>query len=186
MGKNTVFADDIEEIIISEEKLKTRIRELGEEITAAYNEDDDIVMLCILRGAVLFMADLAREIDLPVVFDFMDVSSYGASTESSGVVRIIKDMEENIEDRHLLIVEDIIDTGRTLKHVVDMLHTRSPKSIKIVTLLDKPERRVQKELEADFNGFEIPDKFVVGYGLDFTEKYRNLSFIGVLKEKMYS
>ena len=172
MGKNTVFAEDIKEVIIDEKELKTRIEELGEEITESYKDDDDIVMLCILRGAVLFMADLAREIDLPVVFDFMDVSSYGASTESSGVVRIIKDMEENIEDRHLLIVED-------------MLETRNPKSIKIVTLLDKPERRVKKEIDADFNGFEVPDEFVVGYGLDFAEKYRNLSFIGVLKEKLY-
>lgn len=185
MGKNTVFAEDIKEVIIDEEELKQRISELGKEITDTYQDDDDIVMLCILRGAILFMSDLAREIDLPVVFDFMDVSSYGASTESSGVVRIIKDMEENIEGRHLLIVEDIIDTGRTLKHVVDMLKTRDPKSIKVVTLLDKPDRRVQKEIDADFNGFEIPDKFVVGYGLDFAEKYRNLSFIGVLKEKLY-
>lgn len=185
MSENTVFADDIKEIIIDEKKLKNRIKELGVQITENYNEDDDIVMLCILRGAIIFMADLAREIDLPVVFDFMDVSSYGASTESSGVVRIIKDMEENIEGRHLLIVEDIIDTGRTLKHVVDMLKTRDPKSIKVVTLLDKPDRRVKKEIEADFNGFEIPDEFVVGYGLDFAEKYRNLSFLGILKEKMY-
>ncbi len=185
MGKNTVFENDVEEVIINEEEIQERINELGKEITESYNEDDDIVMLCILRGAVIFMADLAREIDLPVVFDFMDVSSYGASTESSGVVRIVKDMEENIEGRNLLIVEDIIDTGRTLKHVVDMLQTRNPKSIKVVTLLDKPERRETKEIDADYNGFEIPDKFVVGYGLDYAEKYRNLSFIGVLKEKMY-
>lgn len=185
MGKNSVFAEDIKEIIIDEKKLQKRIGELGKEITNTYNDDDDIVMLCILRGAILFMSDLAREIDLPVVFDFMDVSSYGTSTKSSGVVRIIKDMEENIEGRHLLIVEDIIDTGHTLKHVVDMLETRDPKSIKIVTLLDKPERRVNKEIDADFNGFEIPDEFVVGYGLDFAEKYRNLSFIGILKEKLY-
>lgn len=186
MGNNSVFKGDFKEIIIAEEELKQRIKELGKEITESYNEDDDIVMLCILRGAIIFMADLSREIDLPVTFDFMDVSSYGASTKSSGVVRIIKDMEENIEGRHLLIVEDIIDTGRTLKHVVDILKTRDPKSIKVVTLLDKPERREQKEIEADFNGFEVPDKFVVGYGLDFAEKYRNLSFIGVLKEKMYN
>lgn len=185
MAKNSVFANDIKKVIIDEEQIKTRVEELGKKITESYNEDDDIVILGVLRGAVLFMADLAREIDLPVVFDFMDVSSYGASTESSGVVRIIKDMEENIEGRHLLIVEDIIDTGCTLKHVVDMLETRNPASIKVVTLLDKPDRREKKEIDADFNGFEIPDEFVVGYGLDFAEKYRNLSFIGVLKEKLY-
>ncbi len=186
MNKDNIFQNDIAEIIIDEKQLQKRIKELGEEITAYYDQEDDIVMLCILRGAILFMADLSRHLDLPVVFDFMDVSSYGAGTESSGVVKIVKDMEENIEGRHLLIVEDIIDTGRTLKHVVDMLETRAPASIKVVTLLDKPERRVQKEMEADFNGFEIPDKFVIGYGLDFAEKYRNLPFIGVLKEEMYA
>ncbi|RCW41162.1 MULTISPECIES: hypoxanthine phosphoribosyltransferase [unclassified Halanaerobium] len=185
MQNNSIFYDDISEIIISEKQIKQRIEELGKEITESYNENDDIVMLCILRGAVIFMADLAREINLSVTFDFMDVSSYGAGTQSSGVVRIIKDMEENIEGRHLLIVEDIIDTGLTLKHVVDMLKTRNPASIKVVTLLDKPKRREQKQIEADYNGFEIPDKFVVGYGLDFAEKYRNLPYIGVLKEKMY-
>ncbi len=186
MEKNSVFSGDISEIIISEKQIKQRIEELGKEISESYNEDDDIVMLCILRGAIIFMADLAREINLPVTFDFMDVSSYGTGTESSGVVRIIKDMEENIEGRHLLIVEDIIDTGLTLKHVVDMLQTRKPASIKVVTLLDKPERREQKQIDADYNGFEIPDEFVVGYGLDFAEKYRNLSYIGVLKEEMYN
>jgi hypoxanthine phosphoribosyltransferase len=139
-----------------------------------------------LRGAVLFMADLARNISFPVTFDFMDVSSYGTETTSSGVVRILKDLEENIEDRHVLIVEDIMDTGLTLKHIVDMLKTRNPASLKIVTLLDKPDRRVQKEIKADFNGFEVPDEFVVGYGLDYAEKYRNLPFIGVLKEELYT
>ncbi|MDI3547991.1 MAG: hypoxanthine phosphoribosyltransferase [Halanaerobiales bacterium] len=186
MKKENIFYEDIAEVIISEERLQKRIRELGEEISASYNPDDDIVMVCILRGAVLFMADLARCVNLPVTFDFMDVSSYGESTTSSGMVRIIKDLEENIENRHVLIVEDIMDTGLTLKHVVDMLKTRNPASIKIVTLLDKPERRVEKQINADFNGFEIPDKFVVGYGLDFAEKYRNLPFIGVLKEELYS
>ncbi|MFW5987964.1 MAG: hypoxanthine phosphoribosyltransferase [bacterium] len=186
MKENSVFDEDIAEIIIDEEELEKRIKELGKEITGSYNKDDEVVMVCILRGAILFMADLARYIDLPVVFDFMDVSSYGDSTESSGHVRIIKDLEESIEGRHVLIVEDIMDTGITLKHVIDMLKTREPESIKIVTLLDKPERRAEKQIEADFNGFEIPDKFVVGYGLDFAEKYRNLSYIGVLKEELYT
>ncbi len=176
------FADEVDEVLISEEKLKKEIKNLGKKITEHYNEDDDIVMAGILRGAVIFMADLARQIDLPVTFDFMDVSSYGASTKTSGNVRIIKDLEENIEDRHVLIVEDIIDTGLTLKHVVNMLKTRGPASINIVTLLDKPDRRIKKEINADFNGFEIPDKFVVGYGLDYAEKYRNLPYIGVIQE----
>ena len=127
------------------------------------------------------MADLARQLSLPVRFDFMDVSSYGEQAYTSGNVRIIKDLEENIEGKHVLIVEDIIDTGLTMKHVVNLLETRGPASIKIVTLLDKPERRTQKEVEVDFNGFEIPDEFVVGYGLDYAEKYRNLPYIGVIK-----
>ncbi|MFW5976451.1 MAG: hypoxanthine phosphoribosyltransferase [Bacillota bacterium] len=176
----------MEKVLISEKEIKQKNKKLGKEITEIYNEDDDIIMVGILRGAVIFMADLARNIDLPVTFDFMDVSSYGNTTTSSGNVRIIKDLEENIEGKHVLIVEDIIDTGRTLKQVVDMLETRNPASIRIVTLLDKPERRVKKELEHDFNGFEVPDEFVVGYGLDFAEKYRNLPYIGVLKERLYS
>ncbi|MGM0409806.1 MAG: hypoxanthine phosphoribosyltransferase [Bacillota bacterium] len=176
---------DIKEIIISEKELQDRIKEMGKEITEYYNEDDEIIMIGILRGAVLFMSDLARNINLHLTFDFMDVSSYGDSTTSSGVVRIIKDLEENIENRHVLIAEDIMDTGLTLKHVVEMLKTRNPASIKIATLLDKPDRRVQKKITADFNGFEVPDEFVVGYGLDYAEKYRNLPYIGVLKEEMY-
>ncbi|MFW6288075.1 MAG: hypoxanthine phosphoribosyltransferase [bacterium] len=186
MNGESIFANDISEVIISEEEIQNRIKELAEDITKTYNKSEEVIMVCILRGAVIFMADLARHINLPVVFDFMDVSSYGESTTSSGVVRIIKDLEENIENRHVLLVEDIMDTGTTLKHVIDMLKTRDPLSIRIVTLLDKPERRVVKQIEADFNGFEIPDKFVVGYGLDFAEKYRNLPYIGVLKEELYT
>ncbi|MFW6022523.1 MAG: hypoxanthine phosphoribosyltransferase [Halanaerobiaceae bacterium] len=186
MKEESIFADDIVEIIISEKEIQERIKELASSITQIYKKNKEIIMVCILRGAAIFMADLARHVNLSVVFDFMDVSSYGDSTESSGVVRIIKDLEENIEKRHVLIVEDIMDTGKTLKHVVDMLETRDPASIKIVTLLDKPERRVVKKIEADFNGFEIPDKFVVGYGLDYAEKYRNLPYIGVIKEEIYS
>ncbi|MFW6381631.1 MAG: hypoxanthine phosphoribosyltransferase [Bacillota bacterium] len=183
---NNILRQDIAEVLIPENRLQARIKELGQEISETYEQDEEIIMVCILRGAVMFMADLARNIRLPVTFDFMDVSSYGQSTVSSGVVRIIKDLEENIEGKHVLIVEDIMDTGITLKHVVNMLKTRNPRSIKIVTLLDKPERRVQKEITADFNGFEVPDEFVVGYGLDYAEKYRNLPFIGVLKEERYS
>lgn len=186
MKEDKFYANDLAEIIITEEELQERIKELAAEITACYKPDEELVMVGILRGAVLFMADLARHINLPVIFDFMDVSSYGKGTYSSGTVRIIKDLEENIEGRHVLIVEDILDTGKTLKHIIAMLETRRPASIKIVTLLDKPERRVIKHLNVDFNGFEIPDKFVVGYGLDYAEKYRNLPFIAVLKEELYS
>lgn len=177
--------NEIAEILISEEEIQERIKELGREITAAYKPDDELVLICILRGAVIFLADLARKISLPVTFDFMDVSSYGSGTETSGQVRIIKDLEESIEGKNVLIVEDIIDTGITLKNVVELLKTRRPASIKICTLLDKPERREVKQITADFNGFEIPNKFVVGYGLDFAEKYRNLPYIGVLKEEVY-
>jgi len=186
MNRDNIFADDIDEVIISEDEIQDRIKELARDITKLYPQDEEVIMVCILRGAFIFMADLARYIDLPVVFDFMDVSSYGEKTTSSGVVRIIKDLEENIENRHVLLVEDIMDTGTTLKHVIDMLKTRNPASIRVATLLDKPERRVVKQMEADFNGFEIPDKFVVGYGLDFSEKYRNLPYIGVLKKELYS
>ncbi len=177
---------DIKEIIIDEETLQERIKELGKEITESYPEGTELILICILRGAMIYMADLARNINLPVSFDFMDVSSYGDSTESSGNVRIIKDLDDSIENRDVLIVEDIIDTGLTLKHIINILETRNPASIKTTTLLDKPERREMKQVEVDFNGFEIPNKFVVGYGLDFAEKYRNLPFIGVLKESLYS
>ncbi len=179
------LTDDIDEIIIDEEELQKRIAELGEEITETYPDDTELRLICILRGAVMFMADLSQNINLPVTFDFMEVSSY-AGTESTGTVRIIKDLEDDISDKHVLIVEDIIDTGLTLKNVMEMLKTRKPASLKVVTLLDKPERRDYKHVQIDFNGFEIPNKFVVGYGLDFDEKYRNLPFIGVLKEEMYS
>ncbi len=184
MDNSNYLGKDISEVIISEEELNKRIAEMGREISENYQPGDDLILVGILRGAVIFMADLARHITLPVTFDFMDVSSYGSST-ASGVVRIIKDLEENIEGRHVLIVEDIIDTGKTIKHILNMFKTREPASIKIATLLDKPERRITKEVKVDFNGFEIPDRFVVGYGLDYAEKYRNLPYIGVLKEKLY-
>lgn len=178
--------DDIKEVLISETELKNRIGELGSEITEYYDHREKVIMVGILRGAVIFMADLARHIKRHVIFDFMDVSSYGQNTESSGMVRIIKDLEENIEGRHVLLVEDIIDTGQTLKHVIEMLKTRAPRSIRVTTLLDKPERRIEKQIDVEFNGFEVPDKFVVGYGLDYAEKYRNLPYIGVLKKRKYS
>lgn len=176
--------EDIKEVLVSTEAIATRVKEIGEQISADY-EGKDILMIGVLRGAVIFMADLARAISRPVALDFMAVSSYGAATHSSGVVRILKDLDEDIEGKHLLIVEDIIDSGLTLKYLVENLKSRKPASIKVCTLLSKPSRR-KVDVPVDYNGFTIPDQFVVGYGLDYAEKYRNLPFIGVLKPEAYS
>lgn len=172
--------EDIKEILISEEEIKAKLKELGEKITRDYRDSDNILLVGVLKGAVLFIADLIRHIDLPLEVDFMAVSSYGASTESSGVVRILKDLEQNIQGKNILIVEDIIDSGLTLSYLYNLLKSRNPADIKICTLLDKPSRR-KVDIKVDYLGFEIPDYFVVGYGLDYNEKYRNLPFIGVLK-----
>ena len=177
---------DIQAVLITQKDIERRVKELGVEISGNYPLDADLIMVCILRGAVIFMADLARQIEQVVAFDFMDVCSYGSSVESSGVVRIIKDLEEDITNRHVLIVEDIIDTGTTLKYVLDILKTRNPLSIEVVTLLDKPDRRLEKKVNVDYNGFSIPDKFVVGYGLDYAQRFRNLPYIAVLKPEAYS
>lgn len=170
-------------MLISEEKLAARIKELGEQITADY-AGKEILAIGVLRGAVLFMADLTRAIKVPVAIDFMAVSSYGAGTSSSGVVRILKDLDEDIEGKHVLIVEDIIDSGLTLSYLLDNIKSRKPASLKLCTLLNKPERR-KAEVHIDYNGFTVPDYFVVGYGLDYAEKYRNLPFIGILKPEVY-
>lgn len=175
--------ENIGRILFSREEIQKRVAELGEEITRDYN-GEKLLVLGILKGAVPFMADLIREIKIPLAYDFMAVSSYGASTHSSGVVRILKDLERSVEDVHILIVEDIIDTGLTLKYLKENLSSRNPLSIKVVTLLDKPERR-SVEVIPDYNGFTIPDEFVVGYGLDFDEEYRNLPYVGVLKPQAY-
>lgn len=175
--------NDVERVLISEEQLADRIAELGKEITADY-QGRQILMIGVLRGAVIFMSDLARAIKLPVAIDFMAVSSYGAGTTSSGVVRILKDLDEDVEGKHVLVVEDIIDSGLTLNYLLDNLKSRKPASIKLCTLLNKPERR-KVNVHIDYNGFSIPDYFVVGYGLDYAEKYRNLPFIGVLKPEVY-
>lgn len=180
-----MLEDIVDEVLITEEELQERIKELGAQITDYYEQDDEIIMVCILRGGFLFMADLAREVKLPVVLDFMDVTSYEGGTTSTGDVRIIKDLEESIEGKHILIAEDIIDTGLTLKHVIKMLETRNPASVNICTLLDKPARRTEKEVKVDWNGFEIPDRFVVGYGLDYQEKYRNIPYIFVPQPSLY-
>ncbi len=176
--------EDVERILISREELMQRIEKLGQEITKDY-EGQEILMIGVLRGAVIFMADLSRAIKVPVAIDFMAVSSYGTSTSSSGVVRIIKDLDEDVKGKHVLIVEDIIDSGLTLNYLVDYIKSRSPKTVKICTLLNKPDRR-KVEVPITYNGFTIPDYFVVGYGLDYAEKYRNLPYIGILKPEVYS
>lgn len=175
--------NDIEKVLISEDELASRIKELGEEITADY-AGKEILMIGVLRGAVIFMSDLARAIKVPVAIDFMAVSSYGSSTSSSGIVRILKDLDEEVQDKHVLIVEDIIDSGLTLKYLLENLKSRKPASMKICTLLSKPERR-KANVDISYNGFIVPDEFVVGYGLDYAEKYRNLPFIGILKPAVY-
>ena len=174
----------IGKVLLSREEIQKRVVELGEEITHDY-KGKNLLVLAILKGAVPFMADLIREIKIPLKYDFMAVSSYGASTHSSGVVRILKDLDRSVEDLHILIVEDIIDTGLTLKYLKENLAARNPLSIKVVTLLDKPDRR-KAEVVPDYNGFTIPDEFVVGYGLDFDEHYRNLPYVGILKPEAYS
>lgn len=176
--------NDIEKILISEEQINYRLKELGEMINRDYKDKDNILLVGVLKGAVIFMADIIRKINLPVQVDFMAVSSYGASTESSGVVRILKDLEEDVEGKHLLIIEDIIDSGLTLSYLYNILKSRKPASIKICALLDKPTRR-KVDIKVDYLGFEIPDYFVVGYGLDYGERYRNLPYICVLKPEVY-
>lgn len=175
--------NDVESVLLSEETLAKRIAEIGAEITADY-VGKEILMIGVLRGAVIFMADLARAIKVPVAIDFMAVSSYGAGTRSSGVVRILKDLDENVEGKHILVIEDIIDSGLTLNYLLDNLKSRKPASIKLCTLLNKPERR-KVDVKIDYNGFDVPDYFVIGYGLDYAEKYRNLPFIGILKPEIY-
>ncbi len=170
----------IGKILIDEQTLMERISEMGEEISKDY-QDKDLVVIGILKGAVMFLADLVKHIKLPLTMDFMAVSSYGRSTHSSGVVRILKDLDEDIEGKDVLIVEDIVDTGLTLNYLADNLLSRNPKSLKICCCLDKPSKR-RVPVKVDYVGFTIPDKFVVGYGLDYAEKYRNLSYICVLDD----
>ncbi|MFM7824642.1 MAG: hypoxanthine phosphoribosyltransferase [Candidatus Limnocylindrus sp.] len=178
--------DDIEEVLIDEASIQARVRELGAEIASAYGGGEPLVLVSVLKGSLIFVADLMRAIPSNVVIDLMEVSSYGGgNTESSGTVRILKDLSGTIEGRDVLIVEDIIDTGLTLNYLMGYLSGKSPRSIRIVTLLNKPARRLV-DLKVDWTGFEIPDKFVVGYGLDFGETYRNLRYVGVLKRELYA
>lgn len=181
----TDLSQNIAKILITREQLKERIDELGATISRDY-ANKDLILVCILKGGVLFLSDLVRAITVPHEMDFMAVSSYGGTrTESSGIVRIVMDLKASIEKRDVLIIEDIVDTGRTLTYITDNLRTRNPASLKICTLLNKPSRR-EVPVKVDYVGFDIPNEFVVGYGLDFNEWYRNLPFIGVLKPEMYS
>ena len=179
----SIFDNDIQEVLFSEEQLKNRVREIAQRITADY-QGKEIMLISVLRGSFVFMADLCRAIDLPCTLDFMAVSSYGKGTKSSGQVQITKDLSEDITDRHIIVVEDILDSGNTLSYLLKILENRHPASIRLCTLLDKPDRRV-KPVEVHYSGFTIPDAFVVGYGLDYAEKYRNLPYIGILKPRVY-
>lgn len=174
---------DIKEVLYTEEEIRQATQELGAVLTKEYSGKNPLV-IGVLKGAIMFMTDLSRAMDCDLELDFMDVTSYGAAIESSGDVKILKDLDTSVEGRDLLIVEDIIDTGRTLSYLIEIFRHRKAKSIKVVTLLDKKERRAV-DLEADYVGIHVPNEFVVGYGLDYIEKYRNLPYIGVLKEEIY-
>ncbi len=176
--------DDIKEVLFSEEQLSEMIKRMGAEITEDY-KDKNLLLVCILKGSVAVMADLMREIKVPAEIDFMAVSSYENRTESSGNVRIVKDLDQNIEGYDVLVIEDILDSGRTLSYLREILMARNPASLKICTMFDKPERRVVQNIGADYVGCNVPDEFIVGYGLDFNQKYRNLPFVGILKETVY-
>lgn len=167
------------EVLISEQELKQKTKELGERITKDY-AGEEIVVICVLKGGVMFMVDLVKEIKLPLKMDFMVVSSYGDEFKSSGVVKIVKDLDESITNQHVLIVEDIIDSGRTLNYLIKILKERNPASIEVCTLLDKPEQRIV-DVEVKYTGFEIPNHFVLGYGLDYKQYYRNLPYIAINK-----
>ena len=167
-------------VLIPQEELEARIREMAAQISKDY-EGEKLHLVCILRGSIFFTCELAKYITVPVTIDFMSVSSYGDGTESSGRIKIMKDLDDPIKDKNVLVVEDIIDSGRTLAYLMEILKQRNPKNIELCTLLDKPERRVKKQVKVDYTCFSIPDEFVVGYGLDYAQKYRNLPYIGVVE-----
>ena len=177
--------DEIEQVLVDQNRLQARITELGQQIAQDYATTDDVLLVGVLKGCVMFMVDLARSIDRHVAIDFIAVSSYGHSTESSGVVRLLKDLDTDIAGRHVLIVEDIIDSGLTLAYLRSQLLRRNPASLRICALLNKPDRRTA-DVWVEYIGFDIPNAFVVGYGLDYGERYRNLPYIGVLSPKVYS
>jgi hypoxanthine phosphoribosyltransferase len=176
--------DDIERILISEAELQARIAALGAEMNAVYSDEDLPIMVCILKGAFMFLADLTRQFNFRHEVDFMEISSYGKGTTSSGVVRILLDLASSIEGRHVVIVEDIVDTGHTLDYILRNFASRNPASVRVATLLNKPSRR-EIDVPVDFVGFEIPNEFVMGYGLDYAQQYRNVPYIGVLKPEVY-
>ena len=192
---SVTFGDaDVEEILYSEQAIHERVAQIGQQITEDYRDvayeetphgDPAILMVSVLRGAAIYMSDLARQIDLPFEMDYMAVSSYGNGVKSSGVVRILKDLSSQIEGRNVVIAEDVLDSGLTLSYIKELLESRGPRSIRIATLLDKPSRR-KVDLQADYIGFSVPDEFVIGYGLDYAERYRNLPYIGVLKPELYN
>lgn len=175
--------NDIEEILVSEERLNQIVNELGERISRDY-KDKRLVLVSVLKGSVIFMADLMRAVTIPCRIDFMSVSSYGAGVKSSGVVKIIKDLDQPIDGCDVLVVEDILDSGMTLSYILELLLKRNPASIRLCALFDKPERR-KVDMTADYVGMSVPDKFIVGYGLDYAERYRNLPYVGVLKPSVY-
>lgn len=168
-------------VLLTEEEVNAKISEIAKKVSEDY-EGKNLHLICILKGGVFFTCELAKRLFIPVSLDFMSVSSYGGGTESSGIVRIVKDLDESLEGKDVLIVEDIIDSGRTLAYLIEVLKQRNPKSIELCTLLDKPERRVKKQVQVRYTCFTIPDEFVVGYGLDYDQKYRNLPYIGVVEQ----
>lgn len=176
--------DDIKAVLFTEEQIKARVKELADEITRDY-PDGELLTVCILKGAVVFYADLLREISRPARMDFMVLSSYGASSVSTGVVRILYDLEQDISGKHVLIIEDIVDTGLTLHYLTKALASRNPKSLKVCCMFDKPSRR-KAEFAPDYVGYKVSDVFIVGYGLDYSEKYRNLKYVGELKSEIYT
>ena len=181
---NDNMKEDVLRVLLSEDEIREKVRELGGKITADY-KNSNLMLVTVLKGAVVFLADLMRQIDVPAEIDFMVVSSYGSGVKSSGVVKIGKDLDVPLAGKDILIVEDILDSGLTLSYIKELLESRGPRSIRIATLLDKPSRR-KVDLQADYIGFSVPDEFVIGYGLDYDEKYRNLPYIGILKPEVYS
>ena len=181
---NDNMKEDVLRVLLSEDEIREKVRELGGKITADY-KNSNLMLVTVLKGAVVFLADLMRQIDVPAEIDFMVVSSYGSGVKSSGVVKIVKDLDVPLAGKDILIVEDILDSGLTLSYIKELLESRGPRSIRSATLLDKPSRR-KVDLQADYIGFSVPDEFVIGYGLDYDEKYRNLPYIGILKPEVYS
>ena len=181
---NDNMKEDVLRVLLSEDEIREKVRELGGKITADY-KNSNLMLVTVLKGAVVFLADLMRQIDVPAEIDFMVVCSYGCGVKSSGVVKIVKDLDVPLAGKDILIVEDILDSGLTLSYIKELLESRGPRSIRIATLLDKPSRR-KVDLQADYIGFSVPDEFVIGYGLDYDEKYRNLPYIGILKPEVYS